>query len=172
MGRAGKLPEECRHGDFERGFLIGGLDFMEAHEAKRVFSLSSSDDLIWFNGALAVERSRWPRVFLEIYKAGWKWSAFFPPYKGSRGFNGGRHGPPIQSLGLRADQKCLAIRCAGQLTWLTRLLSCEPQPHLQPGNLSGLEQAPPHSVPPARHMAQTMCMKEPLRQFIGRVNRR
>ncbi len=94
--RAGKLPDEFRHDDFERGFVIGGKDFMEADEAKRVYGLSSSDDLIWFNGALAVELGHWPKVFMEIYMAGWRWSGCFLPYKGGRGFNGGRDGPPLQ----------------------------------------------------------------------------
>ena len=34
--RAGKLPDEFRHDDFERGFVIGGKDFMEARSEARV----------------------------------------------------------------------------------------------------------------------------------------
>ena len=49
--RAGELPDEFRREDIERGFSIGALEFMAADEAERVYGLSSSDDLVWFNRA-------------------------------------------------------------------------------------------------------------------------
>ena len=50
----------------------------------------------WVNGGHTVDREQWSGYFMEIYKAGWNWSAFLRPHEGSRGFNGGRHGPPQQ----------------------------------------------------------------------------
>ena len=85
-----------RNGEFERGFSIDGISFMGIDEAERVLKPSPFYDLIWFNGALAVERHHWREVFMEIYMAGWRWSGCFLPYKGGRGFNGGRDGPPLQ----------------------------------------------------------------------------
>jgi hypothetical protein len=52
--RAGELPDEFRREDIERGFAIAGIEFMAADEAERVYGLSSSDDLVWFNRASRV----------------------------------------------------------------------------------------------------------------------
>ncbi len=49
--RAGELPDEFRREDIERSFAIGDLEYMAADEAERVYGLSSSDDLVWFNRA-------------------------------------------------------------------------------------------------------------------------
>jgi len=65
---------------------------------------TAPEDAIFFNGALVVEHRYAGDVLFAVYKAGFTWSTCFWPDKGGRGWNGGRHGPPLQ-LGVLSEGK-------------------------------------------------------------------
>jgi hypothetical protein len=64
-------------------------------EAADWLHATAPEDAIFFNGALVVEHRYASDVLFAVYKAGFTWSTSFWPDKGSRGWNGGRQGPPL-----------------------------------------------------------------------------